>query len=597
MKREFAGFIFSASCPIINIIQYLDTKGMITVIINNNLTALSALNATRAADNMMTKSVQPLATGLKVNSAADDASGLSISENMRAQIKGYDMAVRNAQDGISMLRVAEGALGDTSDILHRMRELAIHANNDSLTMQDRTHVQEELDGLREQINHISDYTNFNTKRLLNGNLGALWSSDDSKIKVRVKGGLLTIDEEGRTSNSESNYRLEIRSDPGKAQVQKSSIMTVTETMLIENESNEESEEDSGAIEVYYDKALWEIDQFYDSEGSFLVEEPQKLTLIQGDGKTASVMIYREDTLQDTASKINTAIAEGLGQKVYTNDAHQFAVISDGTGNTPESVFSRSAIYDDDGSITGYDIKSTLVIRSAVQGTEGEIYFAGNDNLIHAFGLNTIQDSEEGTYRVSIYNAHTGEAVVSDMKVTGHELGGIIHPNIDVDFDPMAGTAANWDESTKQYLMTSTGTYTANIHLADNGLTFQTGTNQAETFSVQFGNVSANMLGVDRVNVMTRELAEKSVTYIDEAIDSIVKQRTQIVSYSNALEHSIANLTVSGQNLTDSRSRITDADYAKSAMRFIEFQILSRAESAVLTQANQQPEAVFSLINS
>ena len=568
---------------------------MITVIINNNLTALSALNATKAADDMMRKSVQPLAAGLKVNSAADDASGLSISENMRAQIKGNDMTVKNAQDGISMLRVAEGALGDTSDILHRMRELAIQAGNDTLTMQDRTHAQEEIDGLREQINRISDYTNFNTKRLLNGSIGALWSADDSKIKVRVKGGLLTIDEEGKTSGSESNYRLEIRSDPGKAQVQKSSIMTVTETMIINSES--ESEEDSGSIEVYYDKALWEIDQFYDSEGSFLVDEPQKLTLIQGDGKTASVMICREDTLQDTASKINTAIADGLGQKVYTNDAHQFAVISDGTGNTSESVFSRSAIYDDDGSITGYDIKSTLVIRSAVQGTDGEIYFAGNDNLIHAFGLNTIQDSEEGTYRVSIYNAHTGEAVVSDMKITGHELGGIIHPNIDVDFDPMAGTLAQWNESAKQYLMTSTGTYTANIHLTDNGLTLQTGTNQAETFSVQFGNVSANMLGVDRVNVMTRELAEKSVTYIDEAIDSIVKQRTQIVSYSNALEHSIASLTVSGQNLTDSRSRITDADYAKSAMRFIEFQILSRAENAVLTQANQQPEAVFSLINS
>ncbi|MBQ6971273.1 MAG: hypothetical protein IJP86_02840 [Synergistaceae bacterium] len=561
------------------------------MIINNNLTALSALNVTKATDSMVNKSVQPLATGLKVNSASDDASGLAISEKMRSQIKGYDMAVKNAQDGISMLRVAEGALGDTNDLLHRMRELSVQAGNDSLTMQDRTHIQEELDGLREQINHISDYTNFNTKRLLNGDLGALWSTDDSKLKVRVKGSLLTIDEEGRTGNSEANYRLEIRSDPGTAQVQKGNIMSVTETMLVDGD------DEGSKIEVYYDKALWEIDQFYDSEGSFLVEEPQKLTLIQGDGKTASVMIYSEDTLQDTASKINTAIADGLGQAVYADDAYQFAVISDGTGNTSESVHTRSAIYDDTGALTGYDIKSTLVVRSAVQGTEGEIYFAGNDELIHAFGLNTIQDSQDGTFSVSVYDAHTGEAVVSDMRITGHELGGIIHPNIDVDFDPMAGTMASWDEATKQYLMTSTGTYTANIHLSNNGLTFQTGTNQAETFGVQFGNVSADMLGVDRVNVMTRELAEKSVSYIDEAIDSVVKQRTQIVSYGNALEHSVANLTVSGENLTASRGRITDADYAKSTMRFIEFQILSRAENAMLTQANQQPEAVFSLINS
>ena len=588
--REFAGFIFWAIYPIINYILYLDIEGMIAMIINNNLTALSALNATKATDNMMTKSIQPLATGLKINSAADDASGLAISEKMRSQIKGYDMAVKNAQDGISMLRVAEGALGDTNDLLHRMRELSVQAGNDSLTMQDRTHIQEEIDELREQINHISDYTNFNTKRLLNGSLGALWSTNDDKIKVRVKGGLLTIDEEGRSNNAEANYRLEIRSDPGVAQGQKSSIMSVTETMLVDGD-------DDSKIEVYYDKELWEIPQFYDSEGSFLVEEPQKLTLIQGNGRTASVMLYGGDTMSDAAMKINTAIADDLGQAVYADDAYQFAVISDGTANSSESVWTRSALYDDDGGITGYDIQSTLVIRSAIQGREGEIYFAGNDDLIHAFGLNTIQDSQDGTFRISVYDAHTGEALVSDMELTGHELGGIIHPNIDVDFDPMTGTLAAWDEGSKQYNMTSTGTYTANIHLSDNGLTFQTGTNQAETFGVHFGNVSADMLGVDRVNVMTSGLAEKSLGYIDEAIDSVVKQRTQIVSYGNALEHSVANLTVSGENLTDSRGRITDADYAKSTMRFIEFQILSRAENAMLTQANQQPEAVFSLMGN
>ena len=560
------------------------------MIINNNLTALSALNATKAANDMVSKPIKPLATGLKINSTSDDASGLAISEKTRSQIKGYDMAFKNAQDGISMLRVAEGALITTNDLLHRMRELSVQAGNGSLTMQDRTHIQEEIDGLREQINHISDYTKFNTKTLLNGNAGALWSADDSKLKVRVKGGLLTLDTNGNKHNSEANYRLEIRAEPGKAQVQKSNIMSVTETVFVDGDDDSE-------LEVYYDKALWEIGQFYNSEGSFFVDEPQKLTLIQGNGKTASVMIYREDTLHDTASKINAAISDGLGQSVYADNAGKFAVISDGTESTSESVLSRSELYDDNGNLTGYDIKSTLVIRSAVQGSDGDIYFAGNENLITALGLNTIQDSEEATYRVSVYDVHTGEVVVSDMKVTGHELGGIIHPNIDVEFDPMAGTLAHWDESTKQYLMTSDGTYTANIHLADNGLTLQTGTNQSETFGVQLGNVSSEMLGVDRVNVMTRELADKSLTYIDSAIDSVVKQRSQIVSYSNALEHSIANITVSSENLADTRSHITDTDYAQSTMRFIEFQILSKAGEAMLSQANQQPEAVFSLLGN
>ena len=369
-------------------------------------------------------------------------------------------------------------------------------------------------------------------------------------------------------------------------------MSVTETMFIESDDDNEP-----PIEVYYDKALSEISQFYDTEGKFIVTEPQKLTIVQGNGKTADVMLYHEDTLRDTAAKINDAIAFGLGQSVYTDDAGQFAVLSDGSEMTSESVYSRSALYDDDGKITGYDIKSTLVVRSAVQGREGEIYFAGNDELIRAFGLNTIQDSQEGTFNISIFDAHTGEVVASDIKVTGHELGGIIHPNVDVDFDPMAGTVASWNENKKEYILASSGTYTANVHLANNGILFQTGTNQDESFAVQLGNVSAGTLGVDRVSVLTRELAERSLGYIDEAIDSVVKQRTQIVSYGNALEHTLLSITVAGENLNDSRARITDADYAQSTMRFIEFQILSKAENAMLAQANQQPEAVFSLLGN
>ncbi|MBQ7169058.1 MAG: hypothetical protein IJR63_04060 [Synergistaceae bacterium] len=562
------------------------------MIINNNLTALSALNATKAASDMVNKSIKPLASGLKINSSSDDAAGLSISEKMRSQIKGYDMAIKNAQDGVSLLRTADDALGNTDGLLHRMRELSVQAGNDTLTMQDRVHIQEEIDGLLGQLDNVSKQTKFNTKKLLNGDAGALWSASDTSVRIRVRGSLLTFNSEGSSHNNinvGANYRIEIRSEPGKAQVQKSNIMSVTETMLIEG--------DNEPVEVYYDRSLREMPQFYDSEGKFYVLEPQKLTLVQGNGKTAGVMIYGEDTLRDAASKINEAIASGLGQSAYTDDASRFAVVSDGSEMTAESVYSRSAVYGDDGKITGYDISSTLVVRSAVQGQEGEIYFAGNDELIHAFGLNTIQDSQEGTFRVSVFNAHTGEAVATDVKVTGHELAGIIHPNVDVDFDPMAGTVASWDESQKKYILASDGVYTANVHLADNGILFQVGTNQDESFAVQLGNVSAETLGVDRVNVMTRDLAQKSIGYIDTAIDSVVKQRTQIVAYGNALEHTLQSINIAGENINDSMGRITDADYAKSTMRFIEFQILSKAGEAMMSQANQQPEAVFSLLGN
>ncbi len=556
------------------------------MIINHNLTSLSALNITSATDAMLQKSIQPLASGLRVKTAADDASGLAISERMRSQIQGYDMAVNNAQDGLSMLRTAEGALGDTNDLLHRMRELSVQGANDTLTLQDRVHIQEELDGIKEAINHVARYTNFNKKKLLDGTSGALWSASDEGLKVRVRGGLVSFNDMNEAENHEGNYKITVRAEPGKAQVQETSIMDAAEMKTavtqVFDEDGDLEEETKQTVQRM--KTLAEIGQFYTSEGAFIVEEPQNITLIQGDGKTAGVMLYSYDTLQDTSDKINDAIANGLGQAKYTDNADNFSTLSFGASRP---------VYDDDGNITGYDMTASIIVRSAVQGRDGEIYFAGNDDIVSALGLSETQRGYDGIFDVSISDAHTEEELITGMKITGNELRGIIHPNVDVEFSGMAGIAAHWDG--ENYVLNASGDYSATVHLTDNGIIFQVGTNQDENFAVNFGNVAAETLGVDRVNVMTHELAERSITYIDEAIDSVVKQRTQIVSYENSLEHNLANMASSGQNLEQSRSRITDADYAKSTMRYIEFQILSNAEHVMLAQANQQPEAVFSLM--
>ena len=564
------------------------------MIINHNLTSLSAMNRNKATNEMLRKSIKPLATGLKVNVSADDASGMSISEIMRSQVRGYDMAMRNAQDGLSMLRTAETSLSDTTEMLHRMRELAIQAGNDSLTIQDRIHIQEEVDELKVRITNIAEETNFNTKNLLDGTSGALWSISDPSMKIRVKGGLISVDSNGNEYNAEANYRIVIRSDGGKGHVRKSNVMSVSESTF-ETVTDEYGDEET--VEVYHDKTLREMDNFYDSEGKFILSEPQELTIVQGDGKMATVTLYGDDTLRDAAGKINDAIADDLGHSAHAEDARHFATISDGTATTSEAVYARSDVYDDEGNITGHEIKATLVVRSGVQGKEGELYFAGNDELVKAFGLNTVQDSQDATYSITIADAHSGEELVRGMKITGHVLNGVIHPNADIDFDPMAGAVAAWNEGEKQYIMKGAGEYTADIHLMDNGVTFQTGAGNGDSIKVRLSNASSLMLGVDRVSVMTRELAEKSLAYIDDAIDSVVKQRTQIVSYTNALENSIGQLTTASENLMESRSRIIDADYADAAMTYISYRIISDAGSAMLAQANQQPEAVFSLLGN
>ncbi|MBQ9565587.1 MAG: flagellin, partial [Synergistaceae bacterium] len=136
------------------------------MVVSHNIPALQTYNVVNNTSSALQKSINKLSTGLRINSAADDAAGLAISEKMRAQIKGLDQAVGNSQDGISMIQTAEGALSETHSILQRMRELSVQAANDTLTNQDRGYIQEEVNQLREEITRIGNTTQFNKKKLL-----------------------------------------------------------------------------------------------------------------------------------------------------------------------------------------------------------------------------------------------------------------------------------------------------------------------------------------------------------------------------------------------------------------------------------------------
>ena len=547
------------------------------MIINHNLTSLSAVNASRITHDMLQKSIQPLATGLRINSAADDASGIAISEKMRSQTAGYSMAVRNAQDGISLLQVAEGALGDTNTILQRMRELAVQSANDTLTSQDRQHIDEEVQALKGKLDMAAESTQFNTKKLLDGTSGLMWSSDDLSLRAMVRGSSsLDIRPSG-------NYRLEIHADPGRTHIQKSNIFDAGTLTKIDQTLDEDTE--SQTFTVYSEEAatLRDISQFRTSEGTFIVNEPQKLRIVQGDGKTASITLYGNDTLYDLAGKINSAVSDSLGQAAYVDDSGKFSTLTD------------VELSPDDNGET-YTVKASLVLRSALPGKSGELYLSGNDDLLEALGMNTVQEASESTYTISIYDADSGESLASDVKITGNILYGAIADNVDVEFDPMAGTSALWDVQAERYTLTGDDAYSAVLSLKNSGIIFQIGTNQEENFAVQFGDVSSGALGVEGVNVLTRELASRSIGLIDRAIEDVVKQRTQISAYSDSLQHSAENLAQSGGNLSQSQSRITDADTAKSTLRFIEFQILSRGQDMIMAVANQQPEAVYSLLN-
>ncbi|QCJ42378.1 flagellin [Bacillus sp. S3] len=137
--------------------------------INHNIAALNTYRQLNTASTNQSKSMEKLSSGLRINKAGDDAAGLAISEKMRGQIRGLDMASKNAQDGISLISTAEGALNETHSILQRMRELSVQASNDTNIGTDRTAIQEEINQLATEIDRISDTTTFNTQKLLDGN--------------------------------------------------------------------------------------------------------------------------------------------------------------------------------------------------------------------------------------------------------------------------------------------------------------------------------------------------------------------------------------------------------------------------------------------
>jgi flagellin len=149
-----------------------NTEGVIKMIINHNIAAMNGSRSLASTNDTITKSLEKLSSGLRINKAGDDAAGLAISEKMRGQVQGLNMAEKNSQDAISLIQTAEGALNETHSILQRLREVAVHSSNDTNTDADRTQLQKEMNQLKMEIDRIGNQTEFNTKTLMDGTLSA-----------------------------------------------------------------------------------------------------------------------------------------------------------------------------------------------------------------------------------------------------------------------------------------------------------------------------------------------------------------------------------------------------------------------------------------
>lgn len=323
--------------------------------INTNIPAINTHSHLTGISQRYAKSVERLSSGLRINRAADDAAGLTISEKLRRQVRGLARATLNAQDGISMIQSAEGALNETHSILHRMRELAIQSANDTLTSRDRLEIQKEVTQLRDELNRIAYNTEFNTKKLLDGSQAAWTSTSSHHAKALVTGAVPVG----------GDYQVSLALlQAGVAQMQRTGIFTLV---------------DSPQTLASADTMLASIASMYDANGVFVLDTPQTLTL-HGNTRSAEVYLDSHVTLDELASRLQWAMTnekEGLGME----NSHVKYV------STVQSMVAG---------LGGY-----LEMVSGFIGKDGIVSVAGDQSLVDALGFSTTREATDNHVEVSV----------------------------------------------------------------------------------------------------------------------------------------------------------------------------------------------------
>ncbi len=530
------------------------------MIINHNLPALNALRNLNGNDKLHSTAAEKLSSGLRINRAADDAAGLAISQSMQSQIEGLDQATRNAQDATSLIQTADGALNESQSILIRMRDLAVQAANSTYTDNDRTSMQQEVNQLKDELDRIGNTTAFNNKVLLDGSSAAVSSSNDANTKIFMRGA---IQEKGVSSAGTYKIDVSVRA-AGTAQVQQSNIMTNKNTGLTATGNTQ----------------LKDVANFYDAGGKFLVENPQNISLVEGDGKGTTITLNGDDTLNEVATKFAGAISKGLGQDVIDGVSSNAANM--GQYNTTKGSGVRA-------------VSGVFVLSSAKAGEDGKISAVGDAQLVKAFGFNQFGEVNDVVYSVSVTNAATGSGLATGVAVEGNNIIGLVHKNVDVQIGGSTAQKAIYNESEGKFTVGSGDTQSTYVHLVDNTQVFQIGANELQNMTAAIGDMRASSLGVDKILLTDISSAGKAITTLDSANSRISAQRAALGAYQNRLSHTITNLGVTQENLTASQSQIKDVDMAAEMTNYSKLGILTQTANAMLAQSNQTPQQVLQLL--
>jgi flagellin len=469
------------------------------MVINTNIASLTAQRNLTGSQSALHTSLQRLSSGLRINSAKDDAAGLAISERFSTQIRGLNVAVRNANDGISLAQTAEGALAEVGNNLQRIRELSVQSANATNSASDRAALQAEVKQLTEEIERVATSTNFNGTKLLDGNFSA------QQFQVGANAGeTITVDNiaSARTSDLGQFEGIKLTNQ---------SIGTASNTTV------------ATSVTIGSGSAV--------SLGTIATDAKAIAAAINKAGISGMSASADKTTVAAAATQTDTLTASGTSTLTINNKAISIAATDgDAAGRRAAAVEAINAQ------------SATTGVRAIDTGSGVELEAADGRNIVTTFAAGTA----------------TG-AVESDFG-----LGAAATTGATIDI-----------------------TYSA-----------PTGTTGSVVFAGAFANttaISTNGVAVNAIDIGTVSGANDALTAVDAALTKISESRAQLGAVQNRFSSVIANLSTTAENLTSSRSRILDADFAAETANLTRGQILQQAGTAMLAQANSLPQNVLSLL--
>ena len=511
--------------------------------IQHNIAALNSYRNLTGNNSAVSKNLEKLSSGYRINRAGDDAAGLAISEKMRAQITGLNTAQKNAQDGVSLVQTAEGALTEVHSMLNRMVELADQSANGTYdNAVDRANLQKEITSLKSEIDRIADSTNFNGINLLDGSLAtgklptftgldALTptkvAATGNKTEFTIAGGATTI-----ADGKEYSLTLNYIDANGSAQ-EKTVKLTAKGTDKLVDANGKEYAVTAGnaTAKELADAFVGTINTDSELSGQFTIAATNgKISFTsKATGSTGGSKVLAASTTFDTTSA-NPALTQTAGQDEKVT--YEFK-----------------------------DMKSNQIFtingEKFVFATAGET-FASDVNVLEVKNQDTVSGDEAGQMATMIANK---------LGLTDGQIA---------------------DNGTTITFAASKG---------NGGLTLQIGDTSADfnQMTVSVGDMHGAALGIADIDISTQAGAKAAVDKIKSAINSVSSTRGDLGAIQNRLEHTINNLSVTAENMTAAESRIRDVDMANEMMAYTKNNILVQSSQAMLAQANQIPQGVLQLL--